>query len=135
MLDVETMMTSQSNRPTTRSARHEVSLRAGQQWQQHQQLPDGGFTGNTHGIESELSTHPSSLPPLPNSSLSSSVGMVNWGSTTIALSMSGSGNYESGNDSVSRQPQQVVQYGQEDHPRWAVLEPRSIEEMIARPLQ
>jgi hypothetical protein len=26
-------------------------------------------------------------------------------------------------------------HGQEDHPRWDVLEPRSIEEMIARPLQ
>jgi hypothetical protein len=26
-------------------------------------------------------------------------------------------------------------HGQEDHPRWDILEPRSIEEMIARPLQ
>jgi hypothetical protein len=26
-------------------------------------------------------------------------------------------------------------HGQEDHPRWDVLEPRSIEDMIARPLQ
>jgi hypothetical protein len=139
MLDAETMMTSQSNRPTKRSARHEMSLRAGQQQQQHQELPDGGFNGNAHGIASQTSTHPSSLPALPISSLSTSTfGMVNWSSTTTALSMSRAGNYESGNDSVSRQQQQeqqVVQHGQEDHPRWTVLEPRSIEEMIARPLQ
>jgi hypothetical protein len=127
IMDAETTFMSHMNDPSSMYARQDVSLRTGMQ--QHQ-LTGEDCTSNALRSESKMSSQPSSLPPLPLSSFPSLYDQVKWGTTTAAPAINCTGTTTGGSD--FKRPKQ--QHGQ-DGPRWKVLEPRSIEEMIARPLQ
>jgi hypothetical protein len=132
-LDAETRVMSQTKSPASSSARNNLSLGTGQQQQKQQPLIHGDGSENSNGSESKKLSQLSSLPPLL-SSLSSSSGMVKWITTTPTNTTTSAASSRPGTTMTGYDSQKQQQPGLEDS-RWDDLEPRSIEEMIARPLQ